>query len=311
MGNIYIFGHKNPDTDTVVASISCAEFMNYIWKNTEPVILWEINNETRFLLEKFWYKIPTKVEKLPEWSKVLLVDHNEATQTIDNIKDLDIIGLVDHHKFWWFSTSNPIFCRVESIWSTASVIAKIMRESWFKPSSKLAGIMIWAIISDTLFFRSPTTTDEDKKIVEELNKIAEIRNLEDFSMQMFKAKSDLWNISIDNFIKLDYKEFDFNWTKLGIWVIETVDPDYSLNRKQEILEWLKKIKIENKLDLIYICIIDILKESNLTFVIWDEESNILKQIYWKETIDNICDLWNIISRKKQIVPKLTDFFDNK
>ncbi len=307
----YIFGHKNPDTDTVVSSIAYGEFLKAGGLDSEAVVLWNINNETKFLLDMFWFSAPNKVSALDSGTNVILVDHSEDTQTIDNIKDLDIVWLIDHHKFGCFSTSNPIYCRVEPIWSTASVIAKIMREKGFVPNQKLARIMIWAIISDTLLFRSPTTTDEDKEIVSELNKIAMIQNLEDFAMQMFKAKSNLGDIPVKDLIKIDYKEFDFNWTKTGIWAIETVDPDYSLNRKEEILEWLKYIKQENWLDLIYLCIIDILKENNVTFVIWDEEAKVLNDIYWKSTSNNICDLWNVISRKKQIVPKFTDFFDKK
>lgn len=311
MEKIYIFGHKNPDTDTVVSSIVYSEFLLSTWVSCEAVVLWDANNETKFLLEKFWFALPNKVQTLPAWANVVLVDHNESTQTIDNIKDLNIVWLIDHHKFWWFSTSNPIFCRVEPIWSTASVIAKIMRENWFVPKQNIASLMIWAIISDTLFFRSPTTTDYDKTIVAELNKIAMIADLEAFAMQMFKAKSNLWDISVEDLIKLDYKEFDFNWTKVGIWAIETVDPNYSLSRKEEILKWLADIKTQNNLDLVFLCIIDILQEENFTFVLWDQEVDLLKQIYWKDTDNNICALWNIISRKKQIVPKFTDFFDNK
>lgn len=309
MTKTYIFWHKNPDTDTILSSIVYWEFLQSKWVDLEVVALWECNNETKFLLNKFWLTAPKIIDTLPAWSKIILVDHNEAPQSIDNLNDFEIVWVIDHHKFGNFSTKSPLYIRSEALCSTCSVIYNIFKAEWYQISKTTASLMISAILSDSLLYKSPTTTDYDKKIVEELNKIAWISNIEEFAMDMFNAKSDLGDISIEDLIKIDYKEFDFNGTKAGIWVIETVNPTYSMNRKQEILKWLEEIKAKNSLDIVFLSIVDILKEKNITFVLWDKEKQVIKDIYGVDTFDNMADLGNILSRKKQVVPQFTEYFN--
>lgn len=305
---VVVFWHKNPDTDSILSAIIYTEFLNSIWFEAQAVKLWELNTETKFLLEVFWEQDLQLVNTLPAWTLVALVDHNEKTQTIDNIDELDIHSVVDHHKFWSFSTNKSIFVRTQPLCSTCSVLYNMFIQEWVSITQRIAKLMIAWIISDSLYFRSPTTTEIDKEIVESLNQIAQIPNLEDFSMQMFNAKSDLGDISIHDLIKLDYKEFDFNWIKMWIWTIETTNPSYSLNRKQEILKWLEEIKSQNWLDAILLSIVDILNEKNTTIVLGDKEQEIIKNVFWENTQDNIANLWNRISRKKQMVPQLDSYF---
>lgn len=308
MEKIYVFWHKNPDTDTILSSIVYWNFLKSKWYDVDIVSLWNINNETKFLLEKFWLTAPKTIDSLPAWSKVVLVDHNEPAQSISNLSELEIVWVIDHHKFWNFSTNAPVYVKAEPLCSTCSVIYNIFRFEWYQPDQITASLMIAAILSDSLLYKSPTITDYDKKIVEELNRIACIPNIESFAMDMFNAKSDLWDIKVEDLIKLDYKEFDFNWTKAWIWVIETVNPAYAMWRKDEILKWLADLKSKSWLNLIYLSVVDILKENNQTFVLWDVEKDVLNKIYWAETIDNIADLWKVISRKKQVIPQFTQYF---
>lgn len=308
MNMINVVWHKIPDTDSVVAALVFADYLNKLWIEAKAFRLWEINNETKFILEKFWVKAPDLVNAFESWSKIALVDHNEKSQATDNIDELDLVYIVDHHKIWALSTTSPIFARFEWLWSTNSILYKMFIEASFEISKINASLIISAIISDTLFFRSPTTTSEDKKIVEELNKIAQIENLENFSLEMFNAKSDLWDISATDLIKLDYKEFEVEWKKFWAWTVETTNPDYSLSRKDEIIETMKKIKNESWLTMMILSIVDILNEKNVTFAPEDFEIKVLKDVFWAETIDNLADLWSRISRKKQIIPQLTQYF---
>lgn len=308
MSKIHVIWHKIPDTDATVSSIVFAEYLKTKWEHSEAYVLWNINNETRFALDYAWVSVPEILNALEPKSKVALVDHNEAVQSIDNIWELEISYLVDHHKIGNLVTDYPLFVRTEKLCSTASIVYKMMKADWIKPSKEHATLIISAILSDSLHFRSSTTQMEDKFIVDELNHIAQIPNIEEFALEMFKAKSDLWDITIEELIKIDYKEFEFKWKKAWIWTVETTNPDYSLTRKEEILAWLERIKKNDWLDFILLSIVDILKEKNTTIVLWEHEKMIVKNVFWAETIDNLADLWNRLSRKKEMVPQLTEYF---
>lgn len=308
MKKIHVIWHKIPDTDATISSIIFAEYLKSKWEIAHPYKLGNINNETRFVLDYVWVEEPETLSQLEKGSTVALVDHNEQTQTIENIADLEIHSIVDHHKIGNLATEYPLFIRTEKLCSTASVLYKMMKAEWLKPNKEHATLIISAIISDSLHFRSGTTQNEDKFIVEELNEIANIPNIEEFAMSMFAAKSDLGDISVEELIKIDYKEFDLNGKKAWIGTIETTNPNYSFGRKDEILTWLEKIKNNDWLDFILLSIVDIIGENNKTIISWDKEKNIVKEVFWVETVDNIADLGNRLSRKKDIVPQLTAYF---
>lgn len=308
---IYVFGHKTPDTDSIVSSMVYTQFLASKWLEVKNIKLWEINNETKFILDKAWVQAPETVMNLEVGSKVFLLDHNENSQTIDNIAELELVGIVDHHKIGSLSTKDPIEVRFEKLGSSASLVYKIMKENEATPTKTQALLLLSAIISDTLFFRSPTTTEDDKVYVQELNKIAEISNLEAYSLEMFNAKSDLWDIAVEDLIKLDYKEFDFSGVKAWVGTIETTNPWYTLGRKEEVIAWMKKIKTESGLDFILLSVVDILNETNTTFVVGELEEKAVQEVFGAATTDNLADLGNRLSRKKQIVPQLTEYFEKK
>lgn len=308
MDKIFVLWHKNPDTDTIVSSIIFADYLNFIWENAVAIKLWNINNETKFVLNYAWISEPETVKDLESWTKIALVDHNENSQAIDNLDSLEIVAIVDHHKIGNLKTDYPLFIRMEKLCSTASILYKMMKAVNMKPTLAQAKLIISAILSDSLHYRSSTTQREDRDIVEELNKIVNIQSIGDYALEMFNAKSDLWDISVDELIKIDYKEFEFNWTKAWIGTVETTNPAYSLWRKEEIIAWMKKIKQENNLDFIMLSVVDILNEKNITIVPWEWESMIIKEVFWAQTADNLVDLGNRLSRKKEIVPQLTEYF---
>jgi len=304
----YVIGHKNPDTDSVISAILYSDFLNNKNIEAKAFMLGEANNETRFILEKFGFDMPVVVSTLENESEVVLVDHNEKKQTIDNIDELIIDTIIDHHKFG-IITSGPVDIRAEKLGSTASVLAKIFEEQNYTLSKEQAGILISAVISDTLFFRSPTTTDFDKELVNKLNAIAQIEDLEEYSLEMFNAKSDLGDISTEDMIKLDYKEFELGGEKYGIGVFETTNTDFAMDRKLEIIETLQEIKEKDELKGILFSVIDILNEKNTTIISDEYEAEVLRAVFsGKEIESNIFELGSIISRKKQIVPALEKYF---
>jgi manganese-dependent inorganic pyrophosphatase len=305
---IYVFGHKEPDTDSILSAILYSNFLNKNKISAQAIKIGEINNETKFILEKFKIDSPETIKKLPANSEVVLVDHNEEKHTIENISELKINTIIDHHRFN-LKTESPIKIRSEKFGSTCSVLYKIFQEQDYKISKTEAALIISGIISDTLYFRSPTSTKEDKQIVEELKEISGIENLEKYSLEMFNAKSDLGEMEIEKIIKMDYKEFEFGGEKYGIGVIETTNPNYIIKRKKEVVDALLEIKKKDKLKGIMVSVIDILNEDNKTIVADSHEAEILRAVFGgKEIEHNLYSLGPILSRKKQIVPKLEKHF---
>lgn len=308
MMDIKIFWHKNPDTDCTCSSLILAEYLNKKWYNSTVYKLWNLNNETIYLLNTLGINIPETITSLPAWTKIALVDHNEKAQTIDNIDELLIEYIVDHHKFS-LTTSNPVNIRAEKLCSTASVLYKMYKEADFPISKEIWTLMLSAILSDSLVFRSATTTKEDTIIALELKSITWISDFKEFMNPLFEAKSDLWDMNIEELIKYDYKEFEVDWKILGVWTIETVNPNYALWRKQEILKWLEKIKLDSNLDFIMISIVDIFWEQNTTIVLDWVDSEVVEKVFNTKVVDNLADLKNRLSRKKQVVPNLIEYFN--
>lgn len=308
MTHIQIIWHKNPDTDATLSALIMADFLTKKWYDAIPYIQWELNKETLYLLEKYEISKPEIKTILDPNIELCLVDHNEASQSIDNLSECTVTWLVDHHKMD-FKSSSPLNIRVEPLCSTASILYKMYRESDFEISKNIATMMLACMMSDSLLWKSPTSTDEDKEIAKELQKISEISDLEGFAMPMFQAKSDLGDMPIKDVIQYDYKIFEMNGRKCGIGSLETTNPDYAFGRKQEILAWLKELKAEQCLDFIMLCIVDILAENNTTLIL-EEDTGTLEAIFWVKVTDNQADLGNKISRKKQIAPLATDYFNS-
>ena len=308
MREIKVVGHKVPDTDCVLSAIIACDFLEKKGYNkATPYIQGELNKETQYLLEKLNIEKPEIKTSFPENTNVCLVDHNEEFQTLDNLPELNLEWVIDHHKVN-FETPNPINIRVEPICSTGSILYKMYKENWFEISQKIATMMLACILSDSLLFRSATTTKEDTILAEELKQIAKIDDLEEFAMPMFNAKSDLWDMEVEKLIKYDYKEFDFNWKKAGIWTLETTNPAYWLGRKQEILQGLKEIKQKDWLDFIMLSIVDIIWQKNTTIVLDWFETEVIEEVFNCKVENNLADLKNRLSRKKQVVPELTKYF---
>jgi manganese-dependent inorganic pyrophosphatase len=296
-----IIGHKNPDTDSVCSAIAYANFLTKKNEEASAFALGKLNKETRFVLEKFEVDFPEVISKLSEGSEVVLLDHNEKGQAIDNLDELELVEIIDHHKVD-IKTEKPISICIKPLGSSCSIIAEKYFTDDVELDEKNAGILMAGIISDTLFFRSPTTTDTDRFLVEKLNKIVQVKDLEKLSLEMFNAKSDLGDISVENLIKLDYKTFDFKDGKYGIGVMETTNIAYGLDRREEIFTKLAEIKEQDNLKAVYFSIVDILNEKSYTLYSDEEAKKLFVKLFNAEDQDSILFVDKLVSRKKQIVP---------
>lgn len=303
----HIIGHKNPDTDTVCSAIAYQDFLSAKGIDCKAYALGGLNNETKFVLERFRVDPPQRIDELPHNSEIILVDHNEEDHGIDNVNDLEIVEIIDHHKVK-IETDRPITIQIEPLGSSCSIIAKKYFGAEMKISREIASLMIAGIISDTLFYRSPTTTEIDKELVEKLNKFAEIEDLEAFSMEMFNAKSDIKEFSTEELIKLDYKIYTFDGMDYGLGVMETTDETHGLGRKEEILEKLAEIEKKDKLEGVFLTIINILKEESFTLCSGEKQKELFIELFDAKDDEGVLFVNNLLSRKKQIVPVFKKHF---
>ena len=309
MIDIKVVWHKIPDTDATLGSIIFTNFLNKKWiYNAEVFLQWELNKETEYLFNKLNIKKPKIKTSFDKWTKVALIDHNEKFQTLDNIEELEIEWIVDHHKVN-FATNAPLNIRMEKLCSTCSLLYKMYKENNVEISKEIATMMLAWILSDSLLFKSATTTKEDINIAEKLKEITWITNFEDFALPMFNAKSDLWDMPAKEIVKYDYKEFEVNWVKVWIGTLETTNPNYALWRKEELIEAMLEIKIESNLDFILLSIVDIIWEKNTSIVLDWKDTEIVEKVFNTKVENNLADLKRRLSRKKQIVPDLTEYFN--
>ncbi|HFC36361.1 MAG TPA: manganese-dependent inorganic pyrophosphatase, partial [Candidatus Moranbacteria bacterium] len=261
----------------------------------------------KFVLDYFKVDEPEHITELPRGAEIILLDHNEEKQSIDNIKDLDIVEIIDHHKIK-LETDKPISIYIKPLGSSCSIIAEKYFETQTDLPQDIAGLLLAGIVSDTLFFRSPTTTETDKQLVEKLKKISEIDDVEKFSLEMFNAKSDLGDITAEELIKLDYKVFEFGGNEYGIGVMETTNVDFGLNKKEELIEKMKEIKEKDGLKGLFFVIVDILNEKSYTLCSGQEEKELFGKLFSARDDDGVLFADKLVSRKKQIVPAFEEYF---
>lgn len=305
MGRLIVIGHKNPDTDSIIASLVAAHYFNTVLKmDAQAYRAGEMNNETKFILRELGIESPELVGDLLENEKVVLVDHNEENQVSDKIDFSRVIRIIDHHKIS-LKTEGPIFCRIEPIGSTSSLIAKMFFEKNEKIPEVYAKLLLAGILSDTLNFTSPTTTEEDKKIAEKLNETANLE-IENFVSKMFEAKSSLEGISVEEIVSMDYKIFEMGEYKVGVGVWETTNPESVNQKKEEIMEILKVKKEKDKIDFLFFMSVDIIKQNSYLYIISQKEGELAQKVFGGKIENEMMILEGVVSRKKQITPQLTN-----
>ncbi|MGM0921887.1 MAG: manganese-dependent inorganic pyrophosphatase [Bacillota bacterium] len=305
MEKVLIFGHKNPDTDTICSAIAYADLKTKLGLNAEPVRLGEINGETQFALTAFGIETPRLVETVAnEVSGVILVDHNERQQSVSDIDEVRVLEVIDHHRIANFETSDPLYYRAEPVGCTATILNKMYKENGVSISKEIAGLMLSAIISDSLLFKSPTCTEQDIAAARELAEIAGV-DPEVYGLDMLKAGADLSDKTVAELISLDAKEFSMGDYKVEIAQVNAVDPNDVLIHKEEIEALISAVIAEKELDLFIFVVTDILINDSVALAL-GRETRAVEQAYDVKLVDNTAVLKGVVSRKKQIVPVITD-----
>ncbi|MCA1012636.1 manganese-dependent inorganic pyrophosphatase [Halobacillus halophilus] len=306
MNKTLIFGHKNPDTDTISSAIAYAALKNSLGFDTEPVRLGEIGGETQYALDYFDVKAPRLVEKVSdEVDQVILVDHNERQQSVEDLEEVKILEVIDHHRIANFETEGPLYYRAEPVGCTATILNKLYKENNKEVSKPMAGLMLSAIISDSLLFKSPTCTDEDRQAAEELAAIAGV-NAEEYGLEMLKAGADISGLSAEEVISLDAKEFTMGDKNVEIAQVNTVDTDDVLSRKAELEQAMEKAVSDKGSELFLLVVTDILTNNSTVVAVGNKEA--VAQAFNVSLDGNQAVLEGVVSRKKQIVPPLNQYF---
>ena len=299
MEKVLVFGHKSPDTDSICSTLAMANLQTKLrGEEVIPCRLGELNEETKYALKYFEVEAPKFIEKVEEGQNVILVDHNEFSQSVDGIENAKIIAVVDHHRINNFQTSEPLLYYAQPVGCTATILLELFKVNNIEIEPKIAGLMLSAIISDTLLLKSPTTTDKDKKAVEELAKIANV-DISKYGLDMLKAGTDLDKYTEDELIRLDAKCIEKEEIKYVIAQVNTVSIPDVLKRKAKIEEEMNKEILAKGLSLFVFIITDIVNSNSEAIVLGDRTDAVSKTY---EIKDNIAFMPGVVSRKKQILP---------
>jgi len=302
---IYIIGHKKPDLDSVASAIAFAQFQNHKQKSSAiPVIADPVNNETKFILKKFNFTAPKliKAANIKNKDKIILVDHNEENQRLDQLNPEQIISIFDHHKAN-LNLSKPIRIEIRPLGSTCSLLWLLFQRHHFQIKSQLASLMLCGILSDTVGFKSATTTNTDKTAGSNLAKIASISDINKLTLEIFKAKSNIDNLNEEQIIKNDYKIYKFGNKKVFIGQLETVEQEKIIqNRLNKLISALNNVRHKESVDLIFLAISDILKVNTKILADRKIEVQIAEKAFQTTAKNNIIDIGTKLSRKKEIAP---------
>ena len=302
----FVIGHKKPDLDAVVSAIATAQFRTQRGDKGNPtaVIADPINPETEFVFGKFGITTPkliTATDIEPE-DKIILVDHNEVDQRLSNLSQDQIIGIVDHHKFN-INLNHAIKITALPLGSCTTIVYTKFRQYQLNIDPALAKLMLCAVLSDTVGLKSGTTTDKDRYAVTDLAKVAGITDIDALTLEIFKAKSNISNLTPEQIVRNDYKIFEFA-KKTFIGQIETVEQGVVLDRKAELISAMQSVKTTEGVALIFLAISDILKINTKLILPGADEIAVAEKAFGSKAIDNVLDIGAKLSRKKDIAPPI-------
>jgi manganese-dependent inorganic pyrophosphatase len=303
---LYIFGHKIPDSDSIVSAIAMSYLKNKVGIESIPTRQGEINPETKFILNKFNLDIP-ELKTEVKGENVYLVDFSDIAQAPDDIQEATIVGILDHHKLGDITTSTPLECWIRPVGCSNTIVKEMFDYYKIEIPSNIAGAMMCAILSDTVIFKSPTCTKIDTKATKELADIANIKNYKDIGMEMFKVKSNISGVSCRELVMRDYKEFAMGNMKVGIGQLEVVSLSIFDDIKGDLQKDIEKLKVEKELDTILLLLTDIIAIGS-EILISSNHIDKIENAFNIKVIDNKFWLDGCLSRKKQIVPILEPIF---
>ena len=296
----YVFGHTSPDSDSIVGAISLSYLKNQLGEDCVPTRQGKISAETEFILNMFGGNVP-ELKTSYAGEEVYIIDFSDYGQAPEDIKEATILGIVDHHKLGDIITSTPLECWIRPIGCSNTVVYEMFKSYDIEIPKDIAGMMMMAILSDTVIFKSPTCTKVDTKAVKELAKIAGIEDYKALGMDMFIVKSAVDGATARELNTRDYKPFDMNGNKVGVNQLEMIDITALDDKKEMIFEDMKKMKEEEGLHTMMVLLTDIMKEGSQMLVVSDDASKIESGLNVK--LENN-EVWldGVLSRKKQIIP---------
>ncbi|MBA2858981.1 manganese-dependent inorganic pyrophosphatase [Methanococcus maripaludis] len=306
---MYVVGHKNPDSDSICSAIALAYFLDAF-----PARLGELNPESQFILKRFGLMEPELI-KTAEGKELFLVDHAEKSQNLDDFDKGKLIGIIDHHKIG-ISTTEPIIYLSKPVGSTASVISELYFRGILdiiggknkELKADIAGVLLSAILSDTLLFKSPTATPLDKELAEKLADIAGISDITAYGMEMLTAKSTVGKMTPEEILHIDYKPFDMSGKKVGIGQAEVIDMSEVASKKEAIQNLIDEMIEKEGYDMVLFLVTDIMKEGSEVLVAGNNSA--FETAFELKLDGKSVFIDGLMSRKKQVVPPLEKYYSN-
>ncbi len=299
-----VFGHKAPDTDTLGSALIWDWFLNHTGTPAKAVLLGTPNTEAAFVAEKWGFAQPDIIDDVADDQPVVIVDTNNPAELPANINGADITAIIDHHKLvGGLETKGPIDITVRPLACTATIMYDLMGDHAAEMPDAIKGLMLSCILSDTLEFRSPTTTDKDKDLAVALAAQLNL-SIPDYAAEMFKAKSDVSAFSDAELLRMDSKEFTVDGTKFRVSVLETTAPAIVLDRKASIMNSMTAVAAEDGVDQVLLFVVDILNEVATMLIPNELTKTVAEKSFGATVTGDAVVLPGIMSRKKQIIPSL-------
>ncbi|MCT7488479.1 manganese-dependent inorganic pyrophosphatase [Aliarcobacter cryaerophilus] len=303
---LYTCGHIIPDSDSVCSAISLAYLLNKIGRAATPARQGELNPETKFILDKFGFEAPVLKTSFAG-DELFITDYSDIAQAPQDLDKTTVVGIVDHHKLGDITTSAPLECWIRPVGCTNTIVKEMYDYHKVEIPANIAAIMMCAILSDTVIFKSPTCTALDIQVVKELSKICGIEDFGALGMEMFKVKSEVEGTPVRDLVMRDYKNFDMHGSKVGVGQLEVVDGSVFDKIKDDLMEDIKKVKDEQNLHTVALLLTDIMKEGSEVLVVSNDTSIFEKAFNCKLENGKVW-LDGCLSRKKQIIPFLEPAF---
>lgn len=305
-----VFGHQKPDTDAITAAMAFSYFQNQLGYETEAVALGEPNDETKFALNKFGMQAPRVIKTAAnEVDKVMLVDHNEPQQSVSDIDKVTVTHLVDHHRLANFNTAQPLWATVRPYGCVSTILTEMFQQKHINIPANLAGMMLSAIISDTLLLNSPTTTDHDREAVKYLAKVAGVDDYKQYGVEMLKAGANVDAKSDADIVDGDAKTFELGGTKMRIGQVNAVELDDVFKRQADLEKKMHELMDANGYKLFILIATNILNSDSELLVVGDDTDKVEQAFNHKLDANKRMNLPGVVSRKKQVVPPLTKAFE--
>ena len=303
---LYTCGHIIPDSDSVCSAISLAYLLNKIGRAATPARQGELNPETKFILDKFGFEAPVLKTSFAG-DELFITDYSDIAQAPQDLDKTTVVGIVDHHKLGDITTSAPLECWIRPVGCTNTIVKEMYDYHKVEIPANIAAIMMCAILSDTVIFKSPTCTALDIQVVKELSKICGIEDFGALGMEMFKVKSEVEGTPVRDLVMRDYKNFDMHGFKVGVGQLEVVDGSVFDKIKDDLMADIKRVKDEENLHTVALLLTDIMKEGSEVLVASDDAS-IFEKAFNCKLEDGKVWLDGCLSRKKQIIPFLEPAF---